>query len=125
MFLRFLLLGLASAADLAPGEQKEGPRVLTTSELTELLPGTYILQDEVPDLQNHPEEFHKNGEYVRWADNSEDHGRFRIRDNMLCTVAEREPELCRFIIEAMDGEYWLVSLPQKRLRKISITNGGF
>jgi hypothetical protein len=105
MLANILLAAALLTTPDSPGAQSH---VLTTSELEAVLPGSWIIDTEIPySFCCYPEMFYSRGEYVRHADNYEAHGTYRISDNRVCVVAEREEELCRLVMVDAKGQYWI------------------
>lgn len=122
-----IILGLIAAAcaparGLSQGATASTYRWLTTHELEALLPGTRIVEADVSvSYMRTPEEFHKNGSYVRHADNYEAHGKYSVRDNSVCDHALGEQAICRKILIDKEGRYWINSRDNPRhLTRITI-----
>jgi len=86
-----------------------GFRALTDAQLKALLPGSYI-QEIVPahlqDLST-PEQFNRDGTYIRYADNAELEGHYTVRNGTVCVKDEVHPEYCRFVAVDAAGRYYL------------------
>lgn len=103
-----------SSQQAAPEEQARRP--LTPSELETLLRGSRIVEADISvSYMRTPEEFHKNGSYVRHADNYEAHGKYSFRDGAVCVTADQDPEVCRKITIDQEGRYWITSRNNPRL----------
>jgi len=86
-----------------------GFRALTDAQLKALLPGSYI-QEIVPahlqDLST-PEQFNRDGTYIRYADNAELEGHYAVRDGKVCVKDDVHPEFCRFIAVDNAGQHYI------------------
>ena len=108
-----IVLGLVAAAcapasGLSQAAVIPADRWLTTNELEALLPGNRIVEaDAQVSYMRTPEEFHKNGSYVRHADNYEAHGKYRFKNDAVCDHALGEQEVCRKILTDDKGQYWI------------------
>ncbi|MDQ3246561.1 MAG: hypothetical protein M3Q52_06675 [Pseudomonadota bacterium] len=114
-----IVLGLVAAASLAACVQRpmdgpktmsgaQAPRALNEHELRALFNGRTI-NDVVPEgLQDlsTPEQFNKDGTYVRYADNRELEGRFTIESGMVCVDYNIHPKFCRYIFIDDAGFYY-------------------
>lgn len=101
--------------------EKPHYRWLTTGELENLLRGNRITQPDKPAYQRTPEEFHKNGWHVLYADNYEAHGKYTFRNDSVCDQELGHKEICRKILIDDQGRYWIVSRTNSRLlNRISI-----
>lgn len=110
-------IALASLLLSTSAASAENPpyRWLTTVELEALLRGTRIVEDDNrPSLMLTPEEFHENGHYVLHGDNYEAHGKYRLRDDLVCARAEQRPEVCRKVLIDRSERYWIVTRTNPR-----------
>lgn len=90
-----------------PGEIEY--RSLTDAELRVLLPGSYmreIVPDNLQDLST-PEQFNRDGTYIRYADNAELEGHYTVRDGKVCVKVDIHPGNCRFIAVDSAGRYFI------------------
>ena len=93
-----------------------------TTQLEALLRGSRIVEAGTrPDYMRTPEEFRRNGEYVRFADNYEAHGKYSIKDGEVCVEVDRAPEACRRVLFDKEGQYWIAGRENSRvLIKVTI-----
>lgn len=104
----FLTVVLLSASPQAAAK-KPLYRWLINGELEALLRGTRIMEaDDRSSYMRTPEEFHKDGSYVRHADNYEAHGKYTFRNGAVCDYAYGEREVCRRILIDKEGRYWII-----------------
>ena len=117
------LLFTALAVVAPRGEAGEPAyRWLTSSELEALIRGTRMVENNnKPSYMKTPEEFRRDGSHVRYADNYEAHGKYRIKDDEVCVEADGASESCRRLLLDKDGQYWIVGREKSRLLiKVSV-----
>ena len=98
-----LILGVtalaASGGDVTP---------LTDAELKALMPGILVRQ---PHDWNMPEQFNRDGSYLRYADNLEIEGCYTVSDGKVCVKDEFHPEFSRLIGVDKAGQYYTAKAP--------------
>ena len=108
MYPMLLAWALVTASAPSAGAESTEYRRLTTSELVTLLSGsTFTQPDRQYSWQRTPEEFHKDGTYIRHADNFEGRGSYNIQGGSVCVTETREREICRQVMIDRDGQYWI------------------
>ena len=114
--------GLA-AVPISSGKCETAPHVLTTMELKNALTDSWVeevVPEGVQDLST-PEEFHRNGTYVRHVDNRDIEGRYTLERGLVCVVDElRDPEYCRYVLVDGRGQFYFGSTGSARLLPIKI-----
>ena len=92
-----------------PAASESELRPLTDVEISALLSGACIREivpANVQDLST-PEQFNRDGTYIRYADNAELEGHYTVRNGTVCVKDEVHPEYCRFVAVDAAGRYYL------------------
>ena len=109
----------------APPEKSANPpyRWLDTGELDTLLRGYRIVEaDNRPSHLRTREEFHQNGNYVRYEHNYEAQGKYKFSQDAVCDHAIGEGEICRKILVDSMGQYWIIARNNSKIIiRISVT----
>jgi hypothetical protein len=114
-----VLVGFAPAV----GAETTAYRHLNTDEIKTLLQGSRITQPVVQQLYARTmEDFEQDGTHVRYTDNYEGRGKYRIQNNSVCVTDERERDFCRSVLIDGDGGYWITKRNDRSgLVRISVT----
>lgn len=110
MFPLYLSACLLALAAPQTAEPNPAYRWLSTTELDALIRGSIVVEDtNAPSYMKTPEEFCRDGWYVRYADNYEAHGKYAFRDNAVCDQELGKREVCRGVLIDKQGRYWIVN----------------
>jgi hypothetical protein len=116
-------LALAAAAFFGMAAPDTPARTLKTSELKDLLRGSWITEADIPDSQSAARTarfFWANGRYTGEFDNYDAVGNYRIARNRVCMTELGEKPDCRAILVDVAGQYWMTTSAPGDLVHISI-----
>ena len=54
-----------------------------------------------------PEQFNRDGTYIRYADNLDLEGRYTIEGEKFCVIVAGREKLCRFLLIDPNERYWI------------------